>query len=156
MRYPTPEQSDGARAQKTGDFGLTKRALAFAPQLCRDARVYDFGRGSGGRLQRPRPTIDAVTIPMGCYLGPGRGKAGSKAGPAFGDPSLKELAEVMVGRGKKLPVPKRGAAGPFGRIGQRLFDRKPNQWAPNCRRPSTPKGTIGSASCSERAGRRLA
>jgi hypothetical protein len=40
--------------------------------------------------------------------GPGRGKAGSKAGPAFTDaPTLREL-----GISKKLPAPKRGAAGP--------------------------------------------
>jgi hypothetical protein len=30
MRYPTKDQRDGARAQKAADFGLTKRALAFA------------------------------------------------------------------------------------------------------------------------------
>src|SRR5215470_7647863 len=30
MRYPTPEQRDGARSQKAGDFGLTPRALRFA------------------------------------------------------------------------------------------------------------------------------
>ena len=30
MRYPTNEQRQGALAQKAGDFGLTKRALAFA------------------------------------------------------------------------------------------------------------------------------
>jgi len=54
MRHPTKEQSDGAQAQKAGDFGLTRRALAFA-------RVYAETPHAPYRLRRGRPA--SVIVP---------------------------------------------------------------------------------------------
>jgi hypothetical protein len=49
MRYPTPEQRDGARAQKAGDFGLTPRALRFARLYAEkpDRTISDAARAAG-------------------------------------------------------------------------------------------------------------
>jgi hypothetical protein len=73
MRYPTKEQSDGARAQKAGDFGLTKRALAFArfyaetpgsiSEAARAADYSDRARGAhvrGCELLRDPRVIRAI------------------------------------------------------------------------------------------------
>jgi hypothetical protein len=57
MRFPDEEQADGARAQKTASFGLTKRAFKFArlyaenpgwtiTRVAREAGFSDRARGA--------------------------------------------------------------------------------------------------------------
>lgn len=73
MRYPTPEQSDGARAQKGRLFGLTHRALRFAQlyaentwtitRAAREAGFSDRARGAhvrGCELMRDPRVVRAI------------------------------------------------------------------------------------------------
>src|SRR6266516_5280110 len=74
MRYPNRDQSDGVRAQKKLDFGLTKRALKFArlyaenphstiSHVARQAGYSDRGRGAhvrGCELLRDPRVVRAV------------------------------------------------------------------------------------------------
>jgi hypothetical protein len=98
MRYPTPEQRDGARAQKAGNFGLTKRALAFArayaesptvtvSAAARAAGFSDRARGAhvrGCELLRDPRVIRAILHFSALALARARGEAIEK---------LRELAK---------------------------------------------------------------
>lgn len=98
MRYPTKEQRDGARAQKAGDFGLTKRALRFArlyadtprctiSHAARAAGFSDRSRGAhvrGCELLRDPRVARAILHFSALALAKARGEAIQ---------SLRELAE---------------------------------------------------------------
>jgi hypothetical protein len=98
MRYPTKEQRDGARAQKAGNFGLTKRALAFArayaespavsvSDAARAAGFSDRARGAhvrGSELLRDPRVVRAILHFGALALAKARGEAIE---------SLRELAE---------------------------------------------------------------
>jgi hypothetical protein len=98
MRYPTREQSDGARAQKAGNFGLTKRALAFArayaesptvtiSDAARAAGFSDRARGAhvrGSELLRDERVVRAILHFGALALARARGDAIGR---------LRELAE---------------------------------------------------------------
>ncbi len=90
MRYPTPDQSHGARAQKTGlDFGLTRRALKFArvyaenphwtiTRAAREAGFSDRARGAhvrGCELMRDPRVLRAILHFGGVALNKARGEA---------------------------------------------------------------------------------
>jgi hypothetical protein len=73
MRYPTAEESEGARAQKRRLFGLTQRALKFAKlyaennwtitRAAREAGFSDRARGAhvrGSELMRDPRVIRAI------------------------------------------------------------------------------------------------
>lgn len=89
MRYPTIDQSDGARAQNKLEFGLTKRALKFArlyaenprwtiTHIARQAGYSDRGRGAHVRdcelLRDPR-VIRAIIYFGGLVLNKARAEA---------------------------------------------------------------------------------
>jgi hypothetical protein len=99
MRYPTRDQSDGARAQKaTLDFGLTARALKFArvyaetprctiSEAARAAGYSDRARGAhvrGCELMRDPRVVQAILHFGALALARARGEAIAR---------LRELAE---------------------------------------------------------------
>jgi hypothetical protein len=89
MRYPTPEQRDGARSQKAGDLGLTPRALKFArvyaetprctiSHAARAAGFSDRARGAhvrGCELLRDPRVVRAIRHFSGLALARARGEA---------------------------------------------------------------------------------
>jgi phage terminase small subunit len=89
MRYPTIDQSDGARAQNKLDFDLTKRALNFArlyaknprwtiTHIARQAGYSDRGRGAhvrGCELLRDPRVIRAIIYFGGLVLNRARADA---------------------------------------------------------------------------------
>jgi hypothetical protein len=99
MRYPTREQSDGARAQKAGDFGLTTRALQFArlyaetpdctiSAAARAAGYSDRARGAhvrGCELLRDPRVVRAILHFGALALARARGEAIGKLRELAGD-----------------------------------------------------------------------
>ena len=66
MRYPTPEQRDGARSQKASDFGLTPRALKFARLYAEnpDRTISDAARAAG--YSDRATTLQTEDAPAAC------------------------------------------------------------------------------------------